>query len=258
MLAILSPARNTCPASFAGPPAARPLFGAEAQQLAGHLQGYSPWQLESLLDVPPERALAFFAAYRDFDAFAPGSPALFSFWGAAYRNMAPEDFSEEQLCFAQEHLRILSALYGMLRPMDGILNHRLGLKKEFSPGGRDLYAFWGDKICRALFQNGQLVVNLASAEYARLVTPFMQPGDKMLGCRFLLAKPGGAKGTVATVRAARGLMARYLVMNQIDRPEDLKGFDADGYRFSPGLSGRGEYVFVKQPGGGLYGREISV
>lgn len=245
MLAILSPARNvravTCDAAPSGL-----LFPAQVAQLARFLRAYSPWQLESLLDVQPERALALYSAWQSFDVKAGGAPALLAFNGAAYRNMAPQDFTPAELSFAQGYLRILSALYGMLRPLDGVLDHRLGLKKEFSPGGRDLYAFWGDALYKELYAPGELVVNLASTEYARLITPHMRPGDAMLTCRFLLDKPGGPKGTVSTVRAARGLMTRFIVKNGIGQPEELKNFDADGYRFAQSLSNSHTYVFVKR------------
>lgn len=246
MIAILSPARNTRQPEGEAPPATRPLFIKETTRLVQALRAYSPWQLESLLDVPPQRAFDLYDAYQSFDPKAPGTPALLTYLGAAYRNMAPGDFDEGELAFAQAHLRIFSALYGMLRPLDGILPHRLGLKKEFSPGGRDLYAFWGGRLHKALYKTGELVVNLASMEYAKLVTPHMRAGDRMLTCRFLVDKPGGPRATVSTVRAARGLMARFMVQNHVDDPEGLQDFDADGYRFAPALSRAGELVFVRQ------------
>lgn len=246
MIAILSPARNTSPPQRELPPVTKPLFAREAALLVDYLRAYSPWQLESLLDVPPQRAFDLYDAYQAFDAEKPGTAALLTYVGAAYRNMGLADFGQRELAFAQDHLRIFSALYGMLRPLDGILTHRLGLKKEFSPGGQDLYAFWGDKLYKALYQTGDMVVNLASLDYSKLVRPHMQPGDHMLTCRFLIAGPGGAKGTVSTVRAARGLMTRFVVLNRIDRAEGLKDFDADGYRFAPASSHGSEYVFIKQ------------
>lgn len=246
MIAILSPARNTRPPDREGVATTRPLFIKETTRLVEALRTYSPWQLESLLDVPPQRAFDLYDAYQTFDPKAPGTPALLTYLGAAYRNMGLADFGPEDLAFAQEHLRIFSALYGMLRPLDGILPHRLGLKKDFSPGGQDLYAFWGGRLHKALYQTGELVVNLASMEYAKLVRPHMRPGERMLTCRFLVDKPGGPRATVATVRAARGLIARFIVLNRVDDPEGLRDFDADGYRFAPAASSRDELVFVRQ------------
>lgn len=246
MVAILSPARNLRPAEG---PTTRALFLREAETLAGYVRRYSPWQLESLLDLRPERAFQLYDAYQTFDTARPGWPALLAYNGAAFRNMAPEAFDAGEMAYAQGHLRVLSALYGMLRPTDGVLQHRLGLGRQFTPGGRDLYAFWGDKIYRALFAAGDIVVNLASVDYAKLVIPHMQAGDRMLTCRFLVDKPGGARGTVSTVRAARGLMARYMVEHQLEDAEDLRGFTADGYRYISQRSTAAEYVFIKKPAG---------
>lgn len=246
MLAIIAPARNVrLPAPGPLPPT-KALFGREAEALAARLREYSPWQLESLLDVPPERAFSLHDDYRRFSPNAPGSPALLTYYGAAYRNMRPQDFDPAELAFAQNHLRILSAFYGLLRPMDGIVNHRLGLKKDFTPGGQDLYTFWGDKLCRALYATGEVVVNLASVEYAKLIRPHMLPGQRMVTCRFLVERPGQTTATVATVRAARGLMARYIIENAIDVPEELKGFDLEGHSFAPARSTAAEYVFIKR------------
>lgn len=246
MIAIISPARNVRPVAHNTIKTTRPLFAKEAAQLAGYLRAYSPWQLESLLDVPPERAFNLYDAYQNFNRQKEVGPALLAYYGAAYRNMAPQTFTAAQLTFAQEHLRILSALYGMLRPSNGIVNHRLGLKKDFSPEGNNLYAFWGGKIFKELYQQTDFVVNLASLEYAKLITPFMPPGNKMLTCRFLVEKPGGARGTVATVRAARGMMAGYIVRNRIANPQHLKEFDDDGYEFAPNRSTPHEYVFIQR------------
>ncbi len=248
MLAIMSPARNVRPVSLAGLEPSLPLFPGEAGQLADVLRGCSPWELESLLDLDPERALEMCVSYRRFDPAAPGTPALLSYYGAAFRNMSVQDFDPGDFHFAQEHLRILSALYGLLRPSDGILPHRLGMRCGFTINGLDLYAFWGDRLYKELFKEGELVVNLASAEYAGLITPYLRPGDVLINCRFLVQKPGGARGTVSTVRAARGRMVRFLIKNRVTEPEGLKAFDWDGYRFIEGRSDALNYVFIQERG----------
>ncbi|MDR2933450.1 MAG: YaaA family protein [Oscillospiraceae bacterium] len=247
MLFIMSPARNSRPVTRRGVAPHKPLFIKEATRLAEILRGYSSWELESLLALNPERALDMSACYSLFDPEAPGSPALYSYYGAAYRNMNPDDFTAADFNFAQERLCILSALYGFLRPADGILPHRLGMGREFKIDGQDLYAFWGDKIHRALYADAGRVLNLASTEYAKLVTPHMRSGEEMVSCRFLIQKPDGARGTVSTVRAARGQMARYIIKNRVTRVEDIKAFDWSGYQFIPGRSDVLNYVFIQNP-----------
>lgn len=246
MLAILSPARNIRPFSLAGIKPEQPLFQKETGRLVEALQRYNPWELEGLLDLNPERAFVLYDFYQHFDPASPGTPALLSYYGAAFWNLNAREFDLGDFSFAQEHLRIMSALYGLLRPADGILPYRLGIKREFRIDGQDLYEFWSDRLYRQLFQSGEPVVSLASADYTRLAVPRLLPGDTLITCRFLVQKPGGARGTVSTVRTARGQMARFLVKNRITEPEGLKEFDWEGYRFVEGHSDALNYVFIKQ------------
>lgn len=245
MLAIMSPARNIRIFTPAGVKPDRPLFLSEAGRLADVLKGFSPWELESLLDIDSRRALEICIRYQRFDVSEPGTPALSAYNGAAFRNLNVEDFSLEDFYFAQEHLRILSALYGLLRPADGILQYRLGMGCELRIDGKDLYEFWGDRLYKELFKGGEPVINLTSAEYARLITPHLTPGDVMVTCRFLVQKPGGARGTVSTVRAARGQMARYIIKNRVTEPEGLKAFHWAGYRFIESSSDDLSYIFIQ-------------
>ena len=248
MLAMMSPARNIRPASFAGEEPDCPLFPGKTKQLVDVLRGYSPWELESLLEVNSEKALEIFVRYQQFDPALPGTPALLAYYGAAFRNLNVQDFHREDFFFAREHLRILSAVYGLLRPADGILPYRLGMQCDFKINGQDLYTFWGNRIYEELFRKGEPVINLASMEYARLVTPYLTPGDTLITCRFLIQKPGGGtRATVSTVRTARGQMVRYLIKNRITAPEGLKDFDWAGYRFIGNLSDDLTYVFVQDP-----------
>ena len=246
MLAILSPARNIHPVALECVTPERPLFPKQIMRIIKVLKGYSAWQLESLLDVDPQRAFEFYDLYQNFDMDAPGTAALLSYYGAAFRNLNAQEFNSGAFSFAQSHLRILSALYGLLRPADGILPYRLGIKRDFLIGGKDLYSFWGDRIYKALFQSKEPVVSLTSLDYSKLITPYLKPGDTLINCRFLVQKPGGARGTVSTVRMARGQMARYLVKNRITEPEGLKGFDWEGYRFIESRSDEHNYVFVQE------------
>lgn len=246
MLAIMSPARNTRPASLVGMEPDCPLFPDQTKQLVDVLRGYGPWELERLLDVNPEKALEILVRYQQFDPATPGTPALLAYYGAAFRNLNVEDFYPEDFSFAREHLRILSALYGLLRPADGIRPYRLGMQCDFKINGQDLYTFWGDRIYKELFQNGEPVINLASMEYVQLITPYLTPGNILITCRFLLQKPGGGtRATVSTVRAARGQMVRYLIKNRITEPEGLKDFDWAGYRFTGSLSDNFNYIFIQ-------------
>ena len=171
--------------------------------------------------------------------------ALLAYYGAAFRSMNPLDFDAGDLAFAQRHLRILSALYGVLRPMDGILPHRLGMKKDFLVDGQDLYAFWGRRVYEKAIEDASTIINLCSQEYIKLIIPYLAPAHTLITCRFLVQKPGGARASIATIRAARGLMVRYIIKNKLTIAKDLMDFDEDGYRYVRSLSTTHNYVFVK-------------
>lgn len=246
MITILAPARNMRRIEMEGIEHTAPLFPDEAQRIAGRVRELAPYELESLLDVDERRALQLHGAYRAFDATKAGTPALLANWGAAFRSMNPTDFDACDFAFAQQHLRILSALYGLLRPLDSVQEHRLGLSKRgFHVDGKDLYAYWGDRLHRALFQSGEPVLNLASENYTKLIEPYLRPQDTLIRCRFQVQKPDGARGTVATIRMARGQMARCIIKNRIDSPGDIRRFAWNGYRFMPGGSSERSYLFIQ-------------
>lgn len=247
MIAVLSPAKRlqegVLPGGFG---TTRPRYREKAAALARRLQAFEPWQLESVLRVNPALALDAFAAYRAFDPQATGAPALLAYRGLAYQSMAPLDFTREDFLFAQEHLRLLSAFYGALRPMDGILPHRLEMTARLSMEGRSLYRYWGEELCRDLLREDRVILNLASAEYAKMLLPYLRPGEELVSCDFLLPRRGRLICLPTLAKMARGRMARYLVKNRIDRPEGATGFAEEGFAFAPALSSPGRLVFVQE------------
>lgn len=242
---LLSPSRNVRPVELEGVAPGRPAFLEQALEIVEALKEYDAWQLESLLDVNPQRAMELWDAYRQFSADRAGTPAIASYCGAAYQNLDVPGLRGDDLAFAEEHVRIFSALYGLLRPFDGILPHRLGMKREFTVGGKDLYSFWGDRLYREVFRDNGPIISLTSQDYMKLLSPCLQPENDVYTCRFLLPKPGGPRGTVSTVRTARGQMARFIVENRIDDPEDLKDFDRGNYRYVRSASTSRCFVFVR-------------
>ena len=247
MKVILSPAKNIVPHPMPGLPLTRPRFLAQTETLCAQLKNSSPWQLESLLSVNPELALR---AYQDFQQFSPelpGTAALLSYHGLQYQQLDAGSLSLEELAFAQECLRPLSAFYGVLRPCDGILPHRLEFFSRLRLDGKTLYQFWGDLFYQDLFSHGEPVVNLASAEYAKAVFPHLRPGDRFICCDFLVFRKG-KRCTVATwAKMARGQLARWIVKNQAEQSEQLKEFCWQGFTFVPSLSSDTHYVFLLVP-----------
>lgn len=247
MLAILSPAKNMRVPKPWGFPLSRPRFLPQARELAGVLRQYPPWQLESILRVNPQIALRAFGYYQNFDA-APDMPALLSYHGLAYQYLDAATLSAGDLEYAQNHLRLLSALYGVLRPADGIRPHRLEMTSRLSIRGENLYRFWGGAWRDALFGEARTVVNLASAEYGGAVSRRLSERDRMVDCVFLNPSRGTLRQLAAPAKMARGAMARFMLQNRIDRPEGLKDFHWDGYRYVAALSGTDRYVFARGTG----------
>ena len=155
-------------------------------------------------------------------------------------------FETGQLDYIRVYLRILSGFYGVLRPFDGVTPYRLEMQAALPVDGcRDLYAFWGDKLAAALAGECDLVLNLASKEYSRAVLPPLPPSVRHLTCTFgeLQGEKVVEKGTLC--KMARGEMVRWMAVHQVDRPEELTGFQALGYRFSPRRSTDSHLVFLK-------------
>ncbi|WP_343252538.1 peroxide stress protein YaaA [Ligaoa zhengdingensis] len=249
MIAIISPAKNMVQAQADGVYPSRPQYRAQTARLHQILKEYTPWQLETLMNINPQLAFGAFAAYQAFDPDLPGSPALLAYRGLQYQNIAALDFTPDDFAFADRHLRIVSAFYGLLRPSDGILPYRLELQCKLRVDGESLYSFWGDRLCRDLFAPGETVINLASGEYSRAFLPHLREGDRMITCDFLVPTRDRLRMLPTAAKTARGQMARYLVKNRIDDPEALKQFCWGGYRFLPRLSSPSKFTFVQCPEG---------
>lgn len=246
MLTILSPAKNMRAGCTAHPVVSRPVFLEQAAQINQQLRPYSPWQLETLLQVNPQLALAAWDKIQAFDPTQPGDAALTSYYGLLYQNLDGASLTEEEFAFAQQHLRILSGFYGVLRPGDGILPYRLEVQTRLPMGdSKNLYAWWGDALWHELYQTGEPVVNLASREYSKAICSHLQPGNRFITCDFLHPKGGKLRMGPTSAKMARGQMARFIVTNRIDQPEGLQEFCWNDYVFVPQLSSGEKYSFVQ-------------
>ena len=254
MLLIVSPAKTldfVTPAATFAPDRAE--FAREAQQLVASLRGFSTGALGELMGISPDLASLNVARYRSWStrpAARNTRPAVFAFRGDVYLGLRAETFDAPDMAFAQQHLRILSGLYGVLRPLDSIQSHRLEMGTPLTTSaGRNLYEFWGSRIALALRRQAvksgaTALVNLASREYfravdcARLELPVITPVFKE-------QRASGLKIVSFSAKRARGLMAGFAIRNRITDPEKLKKFTADGYRFQPALSSASEWLFAR-------------
>ena len=214
MIAIVSPAKNMRTAGLKGLELTRPALLEKTRRLLPMLRALEPWELESRLKINPQLAMKAFSDFQEFESPGGESPALLSYHGLAYQNLEAESLGLEDFAFAGGSLRILSAFYGVLRPGDAIKPYRLEFQCGFQPGGKSLYHFWGDSIYRELFRNGDTVINLASREYSKTVSPFLKTGDRMITCDFLTFRRGKLITLAALAKMARGRMARFLIDNR--------------------------------------------
>jgi cytoplasmic iron level regulating protein YaaA (DUF328/UPF0246 family) len=251
MILVLSPAKSLDFTPVEGAEASSPAFAQDTAALARIAKRLSRADLRRLMGI--SEALADLNAQR-FKAFNPktddGLQAVFAFDGDVYDGLDARRLDTRGLDFAQAHVRILSGLYGLLRPLDRIQPYRLEMGVRLAnPKGESLYDYWGAKISKALNAVGQdhadpTLVNLASLEYFGAVDrkALKLP---LVSCRFLEERNGERRIISFFAKKARGLMARYAIDLGIDRAEALKDFDREGYAFHPELSTADDWVFVR-------------
>jgi cytoplasmic iron level regulating protein YaaA (DUF328/UPF0246 family) len=252
MLAIISPAKTLDYRSPLPPLApTRPRFETEAEALAGAAARLGAKKLAALMRISDTLAQRNAQRFRGF-VEAEERPALFAFAGDVYTGFEVKSLDEEAVLFAQDHLRILSGLYGLLRPLDAIRPYRLEMGTRWAPGRKkDLYAFWQDRIAAelvaALEESGSAVlVNLASKEYWRAVERHLPPSLPVIEIDFREEGPEGLRFNTFAAKRARGMMARHICEHRLSDPEALKGFDSDGYRFDAENSDSGRWRFSRR------------
>jgi uncharacterized protein len=256
MLTVLSPAKklNETPQELPdGHDLTTPAFAAQALALAKLARKLSVEDLRRLMGISEPLARlnqARFAAFRQQPNAGSVFAALHCFAGDTYTGLEARTLSPQALRFAEGHLRILSGLYGLLRPFDAIEPYRLEMGSRLeNPRGADLYAFWGDRIAKALNTLGQsagteILVNCASVEY------FTAANRKALKLRVITPVFLEERGSEARIisfwaKKARGAMARFICENQITDPAHLRQFDLGGYAFCPDRSAEGRMVFAR-------------
>lgn len=175
------------------------------------------------------------------------TPAILAYDGIAFKYMAPSIFENEQFAYIQQHLRILSAFYGVLKPMDGVKPYRLEMMAKVSiHHTKNLYEYWGDRLYQEIQDASGIIINLASKEYAKCIEKYLQEKDQFITITFceMAGNKLVTKGTYA--KMARGEMVRYMAEENIEDPEDIKHFNRLGYIYRDDLSSELEYVFERK------------
>lgn len=228
-----------------------PQFIAEAEKIMKELLKYSPPELESLMKINSKLAEnSFFkhAAWNKVHALNNSKQAILAYDGAVYKGIDAINLNEEQLAFANKHIRILSGLYGVLKPMDLIMPYRLEMATKLkNKKGKDLYCFWREKLTENIKkelkkQKDNILVDLASKEYSSAINT---SNMKVITPVFKDYKNGTHKIITIYAKRARGLMARFIAENMIDEVENLKEFNEEGYSYNEYMSSDNSLVFTR-------------
>ena len=254
MLMVISPAKTL---DYDTPPvieqSTQPRFVEHSVELIEVLREKSPQDIAKLMSLSDKLASLNVARYGSWERESTpqnAKQALLAFKGDVYTGLNAEDFSTDDFAFAQQHLRMLSGLYGLLRPLDLMQPYRLEMgTKLANPRGKDLYTFWGERISQWLnedleAQGDQVLLNLASQEYFGAVK-LKALNARVIDTVFKDQKNGQYKIISFYAKKARGLMARYVIKERLQDPEGLKDFNLDGYRFDAASSSENQLVFLR-------------
>lgn len=225
-----------------------PVFLEETEILMQWIQKLSYEEAKKLWACNDKIAEQNFERFKNMNLQENLTPAILSYEGIQYQYMAPIVFEGKEMDYVQEHLRILSGFYGVLKPFDGVTPYRLEMqaKAKGISGTKDLYDFWGEKLYNEVIDEEHIILNLASKEYSKIIEKYLKEEDHFVTCIFGEMVNGKVqqKGTMA--KMARGEMVRYMAENQIEDLKEIQKFDRLGYLYHEELSGENEYVFLKE------------
>lgn len=245
---------------------ATPLFTDKTNLLIEFCQQLSVEEIAKLLKINMKMAHDVYGYYQTFHLDNEVERcAAFAFNGIAFQGLNIHDMLPDELSFAQNHLNIVSAMYGLLRPLDIIKPYRLDVSTRISlneginnsgnlsttyPRSNYLYGFWQETVnnylSKKLSDDDNIIINLSSSEYYKLIVPELLPEKmRMITIAFREQRANGLKQVIVYAKKARGMMARYIIKNKITKAEDIKGFDTEGYFYSPAQSTPSEWTFVR-------------
>lgn len=253
MLTLISPAKTLDYSPTEVKAQDTPAFRKNANELVDILKTKSSKELMELMSISQKLGDENFQRYQDFSnrySEYNSKAALLAFKGDVYLGLDAESLNQDELEFAQNHLRILSGLYGVLRPLDKMQPYRLEMGTALpNQNGKNLYEFWGDQITKNLNrelskQDNRYIINLASKEYFSAVNT-KKLKAKIIDINFREYRNGKLMFLSFNAKKARGFMARYIIQNRLDKPEHLKSFNIENYYFSEELSSEDQYSFVR-------------
>lgn len=254
MITLLSPTRtmNMAPVSGTYPNATVPRFLPEAERIVAGVKTFSAKELADMMNLSPETAENDYHYFQQFNSPTTiQKQAVLAYNGTVYQRLNARSFNEKDFQYTQKHLRIISTLYGLIRPLDAIKAYRLMFSLKV-PGlnAENLYQFWKPVITKALIDDmiadDGILINLASEEIFKSIDTSKIPDNlRIIQIRFKEHRNGSYKGIQMYSKQSRGNMAHYIVKNQIKHPEDIQHFNRDGYVFNKLLSTPDKYIFTR-------------
>jgi cytoplasmic iron level regulating protein YaaA (DUF328/UPF0246 family) len=253
MIILLSPAKSLDHTPLADVARTQPRFKKQTSALATIMKRQTEKDLKDLMHISDKLAslnAVRFKAFTNAHTEKNAKQAIFAFTGDVYQGLDTTSFSEKEIAFAQTHVRILSGFYGLLRPLDVIQPYRLEMGTRLkNKEGENLYSFWGDLITKKINEDlklsgGNAIINLASQEYFKVVNTGVLKGT-LYNIQFLEDRDGEFKFVSFNAKKARGFMTKYIVKNNIVTPEEIKGFDLEGYHYNADLSSTFDWVFTR-------------
>lgn len=250
MLMLISPTKNLKPLT-SDHPLSIPVFAKESERILKELKKRNLEELLQILCVKEPVAYKNMERYREIDYDDMGTAAFLTYSGIQFKYMKHRDFTDDDLFYANEHVRILSGFYGLLKPFDSIYPYRLEMQAKLPVGKYDdLYAFWRDKLMKEIRKeirghSEPIILDLCSQEYTKSFQPYLQKQDRYVRLTFRIIKNGKLKTEATQAKMARGAMVHDIVKYRMETLEDVKGFQSDGYQYQDHLSNDNELVFLK-------------
>ena len=247
MKIILSPTKKMITDTDSIAPVGLPELLDKTTEILSWLQGKSKEELKAIWKCNDKIAGQNFHRLEYMDLYHMLTPAVLSYEGIAFQYMAPSVFEDRQFEYIQDRLRILSAFYGVLKPMDGVTPYRLEMQAKVGIGdAKNLYEYWGELLYRSVIDDSRIIINLASKEYSKCIEKYLTSQDRYITIVFceLSGDKLVTKGTYA--KMARGEMVRFIAENNIENPVEIQKFDRLGYLFRSDLSSDSEYVFERK------------
>ena len=247
MKIILSHAKKMITDTDSIEPIGLPEFIDKTTEILSWLRDKSKEELKAVWKCNDKILEQSFYRLENMNLYQMLTPAVLSYEGITFQYMAPSVFEDRHFAYVQNHLRILSAFYGVLKPMDGVTSYRLEMQSRVGIGdAKNLYEYWGNLLYRSVIDDSRVIINLASKEYSKCIEKYLTPQDRYITITFceLSGNKLVTKGTYA--KMVRGEMVRFMAENNIENPVEIQKFDRIGYSFRSDLSSDSEYVFERE------------